>query len=183
MRIQHWTRRHLRGRASALALAALLAACAGDDAPPPPCPDPVPLRDAAQLVDFRGDGRDLTDTRYEARIDNTALACQVAEDDGKRTVEAEMRILFAADKGPASESDTVRFRYFVAIADRDRNILRRREFPLALSLPGNRTRIQAVETISPTIPLRPGESGADYRIYVGFVLTPEQLDYNRRNPP
>lgn len=143
----------------------------------------MPLRDAARLVDFRGEGRDLTDTRYEVRIENTALACEIVEDDGERTVEAEMRILFAAEKGPASESDTVRFGYFVAVGDKDRNILRRREFPLALSLPGNQTRVRAVETISPTIPLRDGESGADYRVYVGFVLTPEQLEYNRRNPP
>jgi len=182
MRLPLPSRPRQTAHASVLALAVLLAACAGDDAPPP-CPEPVPLRDAARLVDFRGEGRDLTDTRHEVRIENTALACEVVEDDGERTVEAEMRILFAAEKGPASESDTVRFGYFVAIADKDRNILRRREFPLSLSLPGNQTRIRAVETISPTIPLRDGESGADYRVYVGFVLTPEQLEYNRRNPP
>lgn len=172
----------LRSVAAALAVAPLvLAACAGSE-PPPPCPQALALRDAARLVQFRGSERDLTDTIFEARITDLAIACEYAESDGKRTVEAEMQVLFDAEKGPANESGTVRFRYFVAVADQDRNILQRREFPLEIGIPGNQFRVRATETLSPTIPLGANESGQDYRVYVGFVLSPEQLEYNRRNP-
>lgn len=170
-----------RGVLAALVPLALIA-CAGDDSRPPPCPEVVAPRDAARMVAFDGGGRDLTDVRFESRIEGTGVVCEYDEDDGKRVVEAELQIAFSAEKGPASEDGTVAFSYFVAVADRERNITAREEFPLRLSLAGNQTRGRFVETVSPTIPLKEDETGASYRIYVGFALDKEQLEYNRRNP-
>ena len=39
-----------------------------------------------------------------------------------------------------------------------------------------------VEELQPTIPLKVGENGDYYRIYVGFMLTEQELAYNRKNP-
>jgi hypothetical protein len=171
-----------RGGILAATLMLALAACSSDDGPAPPCPEVVSPRDAARIVAFSGNGRDLTDVRFETRIDGAALACEYDEDDGKQVVEAELQIAFTAEKGPASKKGTAEFTYFVAIADNQRNIVAREEFPITVSLEGNQTRGRFIETVSPTIPLKEGETGASYRVYVGFALNKEQLEYNRRNP-
>lgn len=169
-------------RIAAVVLALGLAACSGDDGPAPPCPEVVSLRDAARLVEFRESGRDLTDVRFQSRIAGTGLSCDYEGEEGERTVAAEMRVAFDIEKGPASREGTGRLRYFIAIADRERNVVAREEFPLTFSLEGNQTRARVVDTVSPRIPLQAGETGASYRIYVGFALDEKQLQYNRRNP-
>jgi hypothetical protein len=141
------------------------------------------LQDASRLVAFTDQGQDLTDQRYEVRIRDVALACEVARDDDRQRVVAEMKILFQAEKGPASRGDAVDFRYFVAIADPERNILRRESFEASVTMPGNQTRAEAVETLAPTLPLPAEARPAGYRVLVGFELTRAQLDYNRANPP
>ena len=47
--------------------------------------------------------------------------------------------------------------------------------------PKNRSRMAAVEEITQRIPLQPGQTGADYVIYVGLALTSQELRYNLGN--
>lgn len=165
-----------------LGLAALgVAGCAGDDAPPP-CPEVQVLADTARVVDFAGSGRDLTDKRFEASIANTSLTCEIRETDRGPEVVAELQVLFELEKGPASRDDRLGLRYFVAVARDGDTVLNRRAFDLRAQLSGSQTRGRVVETLAPTIPLAPRENPRSYRIYVGFVLSQDQLDYNRRNP-
>jgi hypothetical protein len=83
--------------------------------------------------------------------------------------------------GPANREHVANFAYFVAVATRDQRIVAREEFDVAVPFEGNRTRVFAVEEVSPRIPLRPGQTGADYVIYVGLALTPGEFQYNREN--
>ncbi len=154
----------------------LLAACSSDDGPPPPCPIVVLVKDADRLTRFEGSGRDLTDVVFETTIRNADVACAYDDND----VEAALRVLFATTRGPADTARRADFRYFVAVADREQNILAREEFDLAAIFPGNRTEILQIDEIDPTIPLREGESGADYVVYIGLVLSRDEVDYNRR---
>jgi hypothetical protein len=169
------------GPRRALAAAALLlglAACSAfDRTPPPPCPAVVQVPDAAELVRFNGQGRDLTDVLFEARIAGLALQCDYDDN----VVESEMKVAIQAAHGPADLERQARLTYFVAIATRDRKIMAREEFDLVIPFEGNRTRMTAIEEVSPRIPLRAGESGADYVIYVGLALSPEELHYNQEN--
>lgn len=158
----------------------VLAACSSSD--PPPCPEAGTLADAARIVAFRDGGRDLTDKRFEVRITDVAVACEVDRDDDGQTVRAEMKLRFDAEKGPANADESAKFRYFVAITDAQRNVLKRKAFDARISLPGNTTRTQAIETLSPTLPLKPDANPANYRFLVGFELTRAQLRYNRNNP-
>jgi len=92
-----------------------------------------------------------------------------------------MRIAITAVRGPADVARKARFAYFVAIATRERKILAREEFGLEIPFPGNQTRVVAVEEITQNIPLKPGQSGIDYVVYVGLALSPRELRYNREN--
>jgi len=169
--------RHSRLVAGGFVLAVVLAACAGNAPPPPPCPTIVPVADAAELVRFDGNGRDLTDVLFEAKIQDFALTCEY--DDG--VVESQMLLQVLAVRGPADSDRVAKFSYFVAIATRDQKIGAREEFDLAVPFEGNRTRVLATEELTPRIPLKPGESGANYLIYVGLTVTPAELQYNREN--
>jgi hypothetical protein len=169
--------RRSRRRALALILPVLLAACGGDEAPPP-CPQALRVPDAARLVRFEGPGRDLTDVRFEAVLKRVRLACEY--DDG--VMEGVLEVTFEAMRGPADSQRLAPFAYFVAIATVDKTVLTREEFELAVPFEGNRTRVTASEQLTPRIPLKAGESVLDYRIYVGFSLTPDELRYNRQNP-
>jgi hypothetical protein len=161
-----------------LALLLALAGCGfGDRGPPPPCPAAFAVNEARDLTRFAGQGRDLTDVLFEARILEMALVCEY--DDG--IVEADLRVRFVTDDGPANQGRDVRLVYFVAIATLDRKIVARQEFELQVPFEGNRKRVAAVDEVSPRIPLQPGQTGADYVIYVGLALTPAELQYNREN--
>lgn len=153
----------------------LLQACAGGE-PPPPCPEAVRIVDASRMVRFEGAGRDLTDVQFEATLEGLRLSC--GYDDA--VVEIALEVSMAVLRGPANRSRLAPIRYFVAIADSDRNVLARETFDLEVPFEGNRTRILVTDEVAPRIPLAAGKSGADYRIYVGFSLTPEQLRHNRR---
>jgi hypothetical protein len=72
-------------------------------------------------------------------------------------------------------------KYFVAITTLDQRIVAREEFELTIPFEGNRTRVAVAEELEPRIPLKPGESGADYQIYVGLSLSREELRYNQEN--
>ncbi len=165
-----------RALAGALALPFLLAACSGDDVPPP-CPEAVRVVDASRLVKFEGPGRDLTDVRFEAELQSVQLACE--HDDG--VVESTLGVTFQVLRGPADRERLAPLKYFVAIATRDKVVVAREEFDLGIPFKGNRTRVRVFEELTPRIPLKPDESGADYRIYVGFSLTREEMRYNRQN--
>lgn len=167
------------GVTAAVALMAL-AGCAGSE--PPACPSGRALQDAERMVAFREQGRDITDRRFEARITDVAVACDVDAEEDRQTVRAEMKVRFAAEKGPANTSDAATFRYFVAIAGPDRRILRREAFETTIPLKGNSTQGSTVETLSPTLPLTADANPKAYRFLVGFALNRDQLHYNRQNP-
>ena len=165
-----------RGLLGLAALGILLAACA-EDGPPPPCPPVVRVPDAARLIRFVPQGRDLTDIVFEANIRNLALICEYDED----AIEAAMAVEIFAAPGPANVDQKARLDYFVAIATRDQKILARETFDMDIVFPGKLRGLVAVEEIAQRIPLRPGQSGADYVVYVGIELTREELRYNQDN--
>src|SRR3990172_2509615 len=96
--------------AGGLALALGLAACSKGP-PPPPCPAVVPVADAAQMVRFNGDGHDLTDVVFEARIQGYALTCEYDDD----VIDGQMTLSLLAVRGPSDQERIARVGYFVAV--------------------------------------------------------------------
>ena len=162
------------GAAALLSLAA--AGCAGDEVPLP-CPQIVVVKDAARQVRFIGDGRDLTDVAFEARIDGAGVACEYDDE----AIEVDMLVRLEAVRGPAAETEAADVSYFVAVARLDQTILAREEFDSLVPLPGNQTRAAVQEEVSPRIPFHFQEDGANYRIYIGLALSEEELQYNKAN--
>lgn len=162
--------------AALLALTGALSACEMAAAPLI-CPPVVTVPEAASLVKFTGTGRDLTDVLFEAQVQAEGIQCRL--DEG--SLEIEIKVSLAARRGPADQEHLARLRYFVAIAVGIQEVIARREFDSELRFEGNRTRVVIRDELEQRFPLKPGTTGADYRIYVGFALSPEELEYNREN--
>ena len=158
----------------------VLAACQlVSKGPPPPCPAIVIVQDAAEVTQFLpGLGRDLTDVTLEVEVADFRGFCETdIGNDG--AVEVELEILMVATRGPAAKSRESGVRYFVAIADQEENVLARAEFETAITFESNRNRIEFTEELAQRIPLRSGKLGDDFSVFVGFVLTEEDLEFNR----
>ena len=165
-----------------LAALIVLAGCASDESPARlVCPPATIPEDSAQLVAFAGGGRDLTDVRYDLQVTDVALNCELERDDDARTLATELGVRFVAEKGPANREGVATGRYYVAVVGPDGAVLSRQSFPVEIELPGNQTRVAVARYLSPTIPVAEGAATDAYTIYVGLVLTPEQLRFNRAN--
>ena len=156
--------------------ALFLASCASEPETRP-CPQAVVLSDAGRQVKFNGAGRDLTDVLFEATIETGRLVCEYDEN----LLDVSLQVQIFASRGPANSDRLANLNYFVAVASTGETVLARESFDIAIPFPGNRTRISALEEIGQVISLPEGTDGGYYRIYIGFDLTPEELEYNRAN--
>ncbi|HEY9164016.1 MAG TPA: hypothetical protein VIN57_05335, partial [Magnetovibrio sp.] len=70
----------------------------------------------------------------------------------------------------------------IAIADQDKAILDKKRFPAIIDFPQNMSRVrwQPENPINMTIPLKAGDLGENFQIYIGLQMTREELEYQRK---
>ena len=152
------------------------AALFGDDIQPP-CPRAVVLADAQSMTAFRpGPGRDLTDVLYEGAIVAVAGSCGYG-DAGRVDVDVDVRLDLAI--GPAAKDQEGHWQYFIVVADPERKLVAKRVFPVDLKFEQAVFRTTIIEEVSTQIAHAPWPDASEFRIFVGFQLTREQLDYLR----
>lgn len=179
----------LRPRVIAVVLMGLTGTACGvvtgvfDKPIPPSCPSVSILSNAERVTIFRpGPGRDLIDITAEARIDDFIARClyDVDEETGIGRVNVELSLGMTAARGAANVDGVAEFDYFVTLMKLDKTILTKNTFTVFAPFKGNRFRLSAYdEPVILTIPIEPPQTGQDFLIYVGFQLTPDQLQYNR----
>ncbi|MBL4666757.1 MAG: hypothetical protein JKY04_05215 [Sneathiella sp.] len=144
-----------------------------------PCPNVSVLPNADAITIFRaGPGRDLVDVEFEGVIVPTSGECLYEDDD--TMILAELILRIGAIKGPAATGQEKTFPFFVAIADKDKRILSKKIFQSPIQIPEGKRRGGVQEEIVQRIPISSGRTGRDYTIVLGFQLTAEQLEYNRK---
>lgn len=144
---------------------------------PPPCPEGAILKDAARKIVYRpGPGRDITDVVFEATLPRINIACRY--DDTGVAVDTAVTIVGA--RGPADTTRRAEVRYFVAVLDPDNAILGKREFQTTLQFPINVDRGATTEELVQRIPVGKNVSAGNFTIIVGFQLTREELEANRK---
>jgi hypothetical protein len=162
-------------------VALTLAACGRGrtDAGAPPCPKVAVLADAAHMTVYRdGPGRDLTDVQFEADLGRITGEC--VYDRRITNVKVDMKLVVTAQRGPADRNRVANYAYFVAIVDNKATVLARQEFTSQVEFPADQSRVATLEELEQTIPLEKGQPGSDFDVYVGFKLTPEQVQRNRQ---
>ena len=148
------------------------------------CPRISVVADTVIVTKFRpGPGRDLTDVVIEGEITALSLECKRSGDvkGGTGQIDVAINIVMEAERGAADRERRGALEYFVGIADKDRNILQRQVFTTSASFTGNVTRVQVTDKpIDLKIPLKAGQTPDDYEILVGFQLSRDELELNRR---
>ena len=149
-----------------------------------PCPVVKQVPDASYITRFAGDSEDLTDTLFEARLVGVQPMCHYIEDnDTKKTkIESDILVKLAASRGPKLTDDKVTFNYVVALTGKGGQKLTRQPFDVEMPLTADKPTGQLVDNPTVTIPLKQGENGDFYQIYVFLEVTEKELAYNRRNP-
>jgi hypothetical protein len=144
----------------------------------PPCPRVTLVPDVSELTGYRdGPGRDLTDVRYRATIADAKGECRYTRDG----LAVDMTVVILAERGPAATRDPAEFEYFVALSDPQRRILNKGVFKVRIAFASGQERGQLADeiTIGP-VRLAERDAGPDYVILLGFQLSPEELERNRR---
>ncbi len=161
----------------ALALTAL-PGCTPNDVFAPICPQLALVKDAADLTRFNGRGEDISDLDLTARLSAVPAACSQTK---RSTVDADLQVVVAIARGPARTDRTASVPYFVAVTDAAGKLIDKQNFVLGGTFPPNVDRMNATsEKLTLSFPVSDTVKAADYRIYVGFALTPQELAYNRK---
>ncbi len=134
------------------------------------------LRDANDLLRYRGAGRDLTDSVLAGRITNIGGSCTR---DGPTVVAATVTVGLELTRGPAARGRTADVAYFVAVSRGDR-VLDKQVYHIRPEFPENTDRIRlSGDSVDLRLPVREGQGAGDYQVTVGFQLTPQELAANR----
>ena len=142
-----------------------------------PCPYVKALYDAARYVEFKDAKEASANVVYSGEIEGISSGCEYKDNE---PIKVMMDILFELGKGPQANSDTKNYRYWVAVTDRNREVITRQVFDLPAKFAG-KDRLYLTDTIANiTIPRGTmTTSGANFEILVGFEVTPQMADFNR----
>jgi hypothetical protein len=176
----------LAGLGACAVLAVTLSGCA-DNVPTQsrPCPKVRVVQDASYMTKFAGESEDLTDTSFEARITRSNSVCYYEENTstGSTVIRSELRIEFAASRGPNNPDSAARFRYRIGVSGPGGKLLPNPQL-LDVEIPFTASRVQGVaqDEVYVYTPINQGENGDFYRVWISLEVTPKELAYNRRNP-
>ncbi|WP_439814056.1 hypothetical protein [Zavarzinia sp. CC-PAN008] len=138
------------------------------------CPSVARLKDTERVTVFRpGSGRDITDILYEGEVTQVALTCRARDE----SISVDVKLAVVARRGPVSDIGDAEQPIFAVAARGEAVALRTGEM---LDLSFNRDGVAIEETtVSFEIPREGQESPRALDVLVGFVLTREQLAFNR----
>lgn len=172
-----------RGLLAAFGASLLLAGCGPSDRGNAlldslaPCPKITIVSDLADLTRFRsGGGRDLTAMELNASVSGFQAKCDYAR--GGNGLDVTLTPTFLVERGPAARGNAVQISYMVAVMQGDEPVAPPATYPLQVEFPPNVARAQGQDEIGIRLPGRP-EEAARRQIWIGFVLTPEELALNR----
>jgi hypothetical protein len=139
------------------------------------CPTPVIAPDLDAAATLRDGGSGPTDIRYGIKFMTVKTNCRTE----KIGLTAETRVTFVAARSDQTVSHG-EFAYFVAVADAQRNILNKKQYTVSFDFVPRQKQLQISDQFAVGLPLHDLSDGGKYVIIVGLQLSPEQLDFNRK---
>ena len=143
-----------------------------------PCPFAKTLYDAGRYVEFKGGQEASAAVGFTGEIQGVSASCAYKSDE---PIKVTMNLLFELGRGPQAEGSSKTFRYWVAVTDRNREVLAKRSFELPVNFGEGQDRVYKSETVGGIVIPRATAtvSGANFEILVGFDVTPEMAAFNR----
>jgi hypothetical protein len=160
------------------ATAACLALAACNTTEVEKCPAVAVLVDTGSLTQLQTNGQGQPSVLYSVRMTDARRDCDLPK--YSRDLTGSATIDFQATRTNAAAGATYTVPYFVAITTEGK-ILAKQQFQVALAFqPGETTTTFNDSVNSLSLSIGRDKKATDYGILVGFQLTKEQLDYNRR---
>jgi hypothetical protein len=143
-----------------------------------PCPYVKVLYDAARYVELKDNRETAAAVGYTGEIQGLSSSCQYKSDE---PIKVEMELLFALGKGPQATSNNKTYRYWVAVTDRNQEVIGKEYFNLPVTFAGGTDRTLMTDKVyGIVIPrARATVSGSNFEVLVGFDVTPEMVAFNR----
>jgi len=143
-----------------------------------PCPFAKTLYDAARYVEFSGPQEISANVGYTGEIQGVTSSCAYKSDE---PIRVNMNILFELGKGPQAQGGSKTYRYWVAVTDRNREVIAKQTFDLAVNFDAGKDRVYKSEDVGGIVIPRAKAtvSGENFELLVGFEVTPEMAAFNR----
>lgn len=143
-----------------------------------PCPFVKTLYDAGRYVEFKGDKEASADVGFSGEIQGISAGCAYKDDE---PIKLEMDILFELGKGPQAEGGSKTYHYWIAVTDRNRDVIARQNFDLPVNF-GGKDRVYVTDSVANIVIPRGAAttSGANFEVLVGFDVTPKMAEFNRQ---
>jgi hypothetical protein len=143
-----------------------------------PCPFVKALYDAGRYVEFKDDREASANVGFTGEIQGISAGCQYKDDE---PIKVSMDVLFEFGKGPQAADNTKTYRYWVAVTDRNREVIAKQTFDIPVKFQAGQDRVYLTDTVqSITIPRGAvNTSGANFEVLVGFDVTPQMAAFNR----
>jgi hypothetical protein len=143
-----------------------------------PCPFVKSLYDAGRYVEFKGGREASADVGFTGEIQGISSGCQYKDAEPIRVT---MDVLFEFGKGPQATDNTKTYHYWVAVTDRNREVIAKKSFDIPVKFQPGQDRVYVTDKVS-TITIPRGAlntSGANFEVLVGFDVTPQMAAFNR----
>jgi len=143
-----------------------------------PCPFVKTLYDAARYIEFKDDREASANVGYSGEIQNISAGCAYKD---AEPIKVRLEILFELGKGPQAQGSSKTYRYWVAVTQRNKDVLAKQYFDLPVNFPAGEDRVYATDTIAEIAIPRASitTSGSNFEILVGFDVTPQMAAFNR----
>ncbi len=138
------------------------------------CPAAAVLRPLANTAVFTKPDMAVvpTDVMFYGILSEIDAQCDVSAG----TLHADLNVIIAAQRGPATQGNSVNLPYFIAVLSPDQTILTKKSFNVTVAIPQDAVRGGITDHIEEAIPLG-GRSPGTLEIVAGFQQTPQVIDF------
>ncbi len=148
-----------------------------------PCPQVEIVDDLSSISDFshpRKQNKDHLISRVDLK--SAESTCKLSS----KTAVIDLKLLFNGKLGPkgrktASERPFFSYPFFVAVTTPTGKIMAKEIFAASITYAANENQHIYFENLRQIIPIKSKNQANNYRVLIGFQVTPDQLDYNREH--
>ncbi len=144
-----------------------------------PCPYVKTLYDAGRYVEFKDNKEASANVGFTGEIQGVSAGCAYKDDE---PIKLTMDILFELGRGPVAAGGSKTFHYWVAVTDRNRDVIARQDFDLPVKFPEGKDRVYITDSVANILIPRgtATTSGANFEVLVGFDVTRRWLNSTAR---
>lgn len=143
-----------------------------------PCPYVKVLYDAGRYAEFRDGKESASAVGFTGEVQGVSAGCEYKDAD---PIRVKVELLFAMGRGPAAVGQAKTYRYWVAVTQRNQQVIAKEYFDLPVTFAAGEDRVYVRDTVANiTIPRANADtSGANFEVLIGFDVTPQMAAFNR----